>query len=177
MPSLVAQCVKRPLAMKEMQVWSLGWEDPLEKEMATCSSILPRKSTGRRAWATVNGVTRIGHDLVTEPPPPYIPTNIVSLKIIVQLLSCVQFFVTPWTAACQASLSFTISQSLFKFMSIESMMPSNHHPLSFPSPPALNLSQHQGLFQWIRSLHQVTKLLELELQHQSFQWTFRVNFL
>ena len=59
----------------------------------------------RRAWATVNGVTRIGHDLVTEPPPPYIYTNIVSLKIIVQLLSCVQLFVTPWTAACQASLS------------------------------------------------------------------------
>ena len=59
----------------------------------------------RRAWATVNGVTRIGHDLVTEPPPPYRYTNIVSLKIIVQLLSCVQLFVTPWTAACQASLS------------------------------------------------------------------------
>ena len=67
--------------------------------------------------------------------------------VVVQSLNSVQFFVTPWTAARQASLSFTISQSLFKFMSIESMMPSNHHPLSFPSPPALNLSQHQGLFQ------------------------------
>ena len=51
----------------------------------------------------------------------------------VQLLSCVQPFVTPWTAACQASLSITNSQSLLKFMSIESVMPSNHlilcHPL------------------------------------------------
>ena len=42
------------------------------------------------------------------------------------------------------------------------------HPLSSPSPPALKLSHHQGLFQWVSSLHQVAKLLELQLQHQSF---------
>ena len=47
-------------------------------------------------------------------------------SIIVQLLSHVQLFATPWTAACQSSLSFTISQSLLKLMSIESVMPSNH---------------------------------------------------
>ena len=46
------------------------------------------------------------------------------------------------------------------------------HPLSSPSPPALNLSQHQGLFKWVSSLHQVAKVLEFQLQHQSFQWTF-----
>ena len=45
---------------------------------------------------------------------------------VVQLLSCIQLFVTPWTAACQTSLSFTISWSLLKLMSIESVMPSNH---------------------------------------------------
>ena len=54
----------------------------------------------------------------------------------VQFLSCVQLFVTPWTAACQVSLSISNSQSLLKFMSIESVMPSNHlilcHPLLFP---------------------------------------------
>ena len=49
------------------------------------------------------------------------------------------------------------------------------HPLSPPSPPAFSLSQHQGLFQWVSSLHQVDKILEL--QHQSFQWVFRVDFL
>ena len=49
------------------------------------------------------------------------------------------------------------------------------HPLSSPSSPALNLSQHQGLFQWVGSLHQVAKVLEF--QHQSFQWIFRVDFL
>ena len=50
------------------------------------------------------------------------------------------------------------------------------HPLSSPSPPALNLSQHQGLFKWVISSHQVAKVLEFQLQHQSFQWTFRTNF-
>ena len=44
------------------------------------------------------------------------------------------------------------------------------HPLLSPSSPAFNLSQHQGLFQWFSSSHQVAKVLEFQLQHQSFQW-------
>ena len=51
------------------------------------------------------------------------------------------------------------------------------HPLLSPSPPALNLSQHQGLFKWVSSSHQVAKVLEFQLQHLSFQWTFRTAFL
>ena len=51
------------------------------------------------------------------------------------------------------------------------------HPLSSPSPPALNLSQDQGLFQWVNSSHQVAKVLEFQLQHQSFQWTPRADLL
>ena len=74
----------------------------------------------------------------------------------VQSLSPVWLFVTPWTAARQASLSITNSWSLLKFMSIKSVMPSNHLILSPPSP-AFNLSQHQGLFQWVSSSHQVAK--------------------
>ena len=46
-----------------------------------------------------------------------------------------------------------------------------------PSPPAFSLSQHQGLSQWISSSHQVAKVLELQLWHPTFQWTFRVHFL
>ena len=160
----------------------------------------------------------------------------------VHLLSHVQFFATPWTAACQASLFITNSWSLVKLMSIELGMPSNHlilchslhllpsvfpsirvfsndvvhqfgsvaqscltlcnpvnrstpglpvhhhlpeftqthvhrvgdaiqpsYPLSSPSPPAFNLSQHQRLFQRVGSSHQVAKVLELQLQHQSCQ--------
>ena len=51
------------------------------------------------------------------------------------------------------------------------------HPLSSPFLPAFNLSQHQGLFQQVSSLHQVAKVLELQLQHQSFLWIFRTDFL
>ena len=51
------------------------------------------------------------------------------------------------------------------------------HPLSSPSPPAFNLSQHQGLFKWVSSSYQVAKALEFQLQHQSFQWLFRTDFL
>ena len=50
-------------------------------------------------------------------------------------------------------------------------------PLSSPSPHAFNLSQHQGLFQWVHSSHQVAKVLEFQLQHQSWQWTFRIDWL
>ena len=51
------------------------------------------------------------------------------------------------------------------------------HPLLSRSPPALNLPQHWGLFKWVSSLHQVDKVLELQLQHQSFQWTPRTDLL
>ena len=56
------------------------------------------------------------------------------------------------------------------------------HPLSSPSSPAPNPSQHQGLFQWVSSSHEVAKVLEFQLQHQSFQWTprlisFRMDWL
>ena len=58
----------------------------------------------------------------------------------------------------------------------------SYHPLSSPSPPAPNPSQHQGLFQWINSSHEVAKVLEFQLQHQSFQWhpgliSFRMDWL
>ena len=49
------------------------------------------------------------------------------------------------------------------------------HPLSSPSPPAPNPSQHQGLFKWVNSSHEVAKVLEFQLQHQSFQWTPRTD--
>ena len=80
----------------------------------------------------------------------------------VQALSRVRFFATPRTATYQASLSITNSWSLLKLMSIKSVIPSNHHPLSSPSPPAFNLSQHYGLFKLVSSLHQVAKVLEFQ---------------
>ena len=62
--------IKNPLAMQETQVQSLDQEDPLEKEMATHSSILALKNSMDSGawWATVHGVARVGHDLATKPP-------------------------------------------------------------------------------------------------------------
>ena len=85
--------------------------------------------------------------------------------VVVQLISCVWLFATPWTIPRQASLSFTISQGLLKLMSVESVMPSNHVILLLPpSSLALSRSQYQGL--WVSSWYQVSKVLELQLQHQ-----------
>ena len=87
-------------------------------------------------------------------------------------------FATPWTAARQAPLPITNSHEFTQthvHWVNDTIQPS--HPLSSPSPPAPNPSQHQGLFQWVNSSHQVAKVLEFQLQHQSFQGTPRTGLL
>ena len=101
----------------------------------------------------------------------------ISFCCIVQLLYHVQLFVTPWTAALHASLSLTISQSLLKFLSIESVMPSSHLILCCPHLLLSSIFPNISLFQWVSCLHLEAKVLELQLQHQSFQWIFRTDFL
>ena len=71
-------------------------------------------------------------------------------------------FVTPWTVACQAPLSFSISWSLLRFVSTESVVLSNHLILCHPFSFAFSLSQHQGLFQCMGTQYQVAKVLELQ---------------
>ena len=95
----------------------------------------------------------------------------------VQLLSCVRLFATPWTAARQASWSMINSRSSLRLTSIESVMPSSHLILLSPFPPAPNPSQHQGLFQWVNPIHEVAKVLEVQLWHHSFQRTPRTDLL
>ena len=94
----------------------------------------------------------------------------VHFFVVVQLLSHVRLFATPWTAACQASLSFTISWSLLRFMSIELVMPSNHLLLCHPVLllPSIFLS-FRVFSNGLALRHVVAKVLELQLQHQSFQ--------
>ena len=92
----------------------------------------------------------------------------------VQTLSRVWLFATPWTAACQASLSITNSRSLLKPMSIVSVMPSNHLVLCHPLLLLPSIFPSIRLSQWVSSSHQVAKVLEF--QPQSFQWIFRTDF-
>ena len=128
-------------------------------------------------------------------------TSVSSIRSI----SCVRPFATPWTAACQASLSI-INSSVQSFSRVrlfatpwitarrasvhhqlpeftqthvhwvgDAIQPS--HPLLSPSPPVPNPSQHQSLFPWVNSSHELAKVLEFQLQHQSFQWTPRADLL
>ena len=101
----------------------------------------------------------------------------IKMDSSVQLLTRVRLFATPWTAARQASLSHhqppEFTQTLVHWVG-DAIQPS--YPLSSPSPPAPNPSQHQGLFQWVNSSHEVAKVLEFQIQ-QSFQWIPRNDLL
>ena len=155
-----------------LQSASLSWEDLLEEEWQPTAVFLPGESHGQRSLAAYSPRSQKELDMTK-----WVTLTISPLLFIVQSLTCVQLFVTPWTVAHQASLSITNSWSLLKLISIELVMPPNHLILCHSLFLLPSISQHQGLFQWGSSLHQVAKILELQLQHQSFQWVFRVDFL
>ena len=107
-------------------------------------------------------------------PPHLFPLNLSKLSSV-QLLSCVcdpmdcsmpGLPVHHWLPELAQTHVHKVG---------EATQPS--HPLSSPSPPAFSLSQHQCLFQWDSSSHQVAKVLEFQLQHQSVQWIFSSDFL
>ena len=97
--------------------------------------------------------------------------------LTVQLLSRVWLFVTPWTTARQVPLSSTFSEFAQTHVLWVGYAIQPSHPLSPSSLPVFSLSQHQGLFQWVSCSYLVAKVLPLQLQHQSFQWIFRADFL
>ena len=101
------------------------------------------------------------------------------IYISVQSLSRVWLFATPWTTAPRLPVQHQLLElaQTHVYRVGDAIQP--FHPLSSPSPPAFGLAQHQGLFQWFGSSHQVAKVLQLQLQlqHQSFQWIFRIDFL
>ena len=108
----------------------------------------------------------------------HLEIGLFDITIIVQSLSCVWLFATPWNAARQAALSFTVSQSLLRLLSIESMMPSNHLilccPLLFPLSifPSIRVFSNE-----LAVCIKVATVLELQIQHHSFQWIFKIDFL
>ena len=251
--SLVAQRLKCLPLMRETWVGSLGQEDPLEKEMATHSSILAWRIpwTEEPGGLQSMGSQRVGHDWATslstltflqvkkgtvieqyatvcgagtwnpglsaswicvlsttlpllhmtlawlastlaiyspEVTDELLLTNVgstfqypswplFSMTLCYSVAKSTQLFVTLWTAACQASLSFIISWSVLTLMSIESVMLSNHLILCHPLLLLPSIFPSISLFQWVSPSHQVAKVLELQLQHQSFQWICRVDFL
>ena len=162
----VTQMVENLPAMQETQFPSLGQEDPLEKRTATHSSIL----FWRIPWTVEpGGLQFLGLQRV----------HIGSVYILT--CSVAQSCLTFCNPMDCSTPGFPILHSLLEFAQIhvhwigDPIQPS--HPLSSPSPPAFSLSQHQGLFQWVGSSHQVIKVLELQLQYHSNQWIFKVDFL
>ena len=183
-------------AMQDTWVQSLGWEDSLENEIATHSSILAWRipwiedpcrlpSTGsqrvRHDWiiSTFSFHTLIwDHFWVNYMLPILLMGRLFTVCQFssVQSLSRVWLFVTPWIAACQASVHHQLpelAQTHVHWVG-DAIQPS--HTLSSPSP-SFKFSRHPGLFQWVSSWHQVAKVLEFQIQHQSFQWILRTNFL
>ena len=113
--------------------------------------------------------------------PSWYHLILISSSCILQFSSVPQSCLTLCDPmACSTSV-FPVHHQLLEFTQThvhwvgDAIQPSYY--LSSPFPPAFNLSQHQGLFQWVSSLHQVAKVLEFQLQHQSFQWIFRTDFL
>ena len=109
------------------------------------------------------------------------PSNEYSGLISFQFSSVAQSCPTPCNPMDCSTPGFPVLHYLPEFAQThvhwvdDVIQPS--HPLSPLSPPALNLSQHQGLLQWVSSSHQVAKVLEFQLQHQSFQWIPRTDLL
>ena len=101
--------------------------------------------------------------------------------VSVQFISVAQLCRTLWDPMNRSTPGLPVHHQLPEFTPThvhwvgDAIQPS--YPLSSPYPPAFNLSQHQGLFQWVNSSHQVAKVLEFQLQHQSFQWTPRTDLL
>ena len=99
----------------------------------------------------------------------------------VQFSSIVQSSLTLCDSMDCGTPGFPVHHQLLEFTQThvhrvgDAIRPS--HPLSSPSPPTFILSQHQGLFKWVSFSHEVAKVLEFQLQHQSFQWIFRTVFL
>ena len=101
--------------------------------------------------------------------------NFFSVSSVQLLLSCVWLFVISWTRAHQVSINQPPELAqIHVHQASDAIQPS--HSLLSPFPPALNLSQHQGLFKWVSSSHQVAKVLEFQLQHWSFQYSGLISF-
>ena len=139
-------------------------------EVLTCPPIYSPQRAGNPTggyWATLKSVPSLGGHVCIQSPS-------------VQFSSVAQSCLTLCDAMDGSTPGFPVHHQLLELAQThihqvsDTIQPS--HPQSSPSP-AVNLSQHQGLFQWVSSLYRVAKILELQLHHQSFQWIFTTDFL
>ena len=152
------------------------WHHGMEPASCLCPSDSPGKKTGVGSHSFLQDIFPIPG---IKPWSPGLQAGFFSTICCYGCWSVTESYLTlqphelQQARLCCPPLSPWVCTNL-SLLSQYTIQPS--HPLLTPFPPALNLSQHQGLFQWVSSLHQVAKVLELQLQHQSFQWIFRVDF-
>ena len=144
---------------------------------------LPELAQTHVHW--VSDAIQPSHPLSSPSPPTF---NLSSISVFfnenshsVQFRSVTQSCPTFCDSMDCSTPGITVHHQLPEFMQIHVHWVSDiiqpFQPLSSPSVPTFNLSQNQGLFQWVSSSHQVAKLSEFQFQHQSFRWIFRVYFL
>ena len=159
---------------------------PGEEKDNPLQLFLPGKSHGQepRGLQFV-GFQRVGHDLVTKQQLFLIHFNWVlatlGMVIFSQFSSVDQACQTLCDPMNRSAPGLPVHHQLLELIQTHVHWVGDaiqaSHPLSSPSPPAFNLSQHSGLFKWVGSSNQVSKVLEFWLQHQFFQWLFRADFL
>ena len=185
--SLVAQMVKNLPAMQGSSVPSLGREDSLEKAMATHSSILAWRIPWTEKPEELQSMGVTESDKTEWLFHTYMH---IYIHILVHLYTSICVYQFSSVAQSCPTLCDPMNRSTpglpVHHQLLESTQTHVHgvsdtiqpsHPLSSPSPLAPSPSQHQGLFQWVNSSHEVAKVLEFQPQHQSFQWTPRTGLL
>ena len=153
--------------------------------MATHSSVLAWRipGTGEPGGLPSMGSHRVGHDWsdLAAAVTLFIFSFLIDSMGITVFSSVTQSCPTLCDPMNHSTPGLPVYHQLLEFTQTQIRQVSDaiqpSHPLSSPSPPAPNPSQRQGLFQWVNSLHEVAKVLEFQLQHQSFQWTPRTNLL
>ena len=165
--------------MQETRVQSLGQEDPWGRKLQLTLVLLPRKCYGRRILvATVHGVTKGWtwlSDFTFNPWTTWLQNHKPKQSLLSKLGLNVTVQFSPVTQSCptlcdpmnRSMPGLPVYHQLPEFTQThvhrvsDAIQPS--HPLSSPSPPAPNPSQHQNLFQWVNSSHEVAKVLEFQL--------------
>ena len=146
--------------------FSRGSSQP--RDWTPVARIVSRRFT---VWATREGQLILAHcksfkwlkKCIEKKNSPILDYNSLVTFSSGQSFSCVRLFETPWTAAHQASHPSPTPGTCSNSCTSSPWCIQPFLPLSSPSPPALNLCQHQGLFKWVSSSHQVAKILELQL--------------
>ena len=178
----------------QLRVWSLGQEDPLEESMATHFSILAWRipQTEYPGGLQSTESQSVAHDwsnlACTHTSSRWFGIIDTALRneylwenAGVSVSSVAQSCLTLWDPMDWSTPGFPVHHQLLELAQTlvhwlgDAIQPS--HCLLSPFPPAFNLSQHSGSIQWVSSSHQEAKVLEFQLQHQSFQWLSGTDFL